>query len=195
MEAAAMTKKPPKRNRRKRQIYSGKLAEPGHSRFRLPLEGRSGDIDTRYNKSSAEETVAQNAATINSEAENLLLLMDHYRIDRDHEDRWCLLAFALARDHVPAFRAPPKRGRPKKDIDKMKVYSAVRKRIAKNKALSVSQAIKYEKEKDKKKYSGVPENTISAWYYEVLSVVKASSKEAKEREELKKQGLWHPDRD
>ena len=190
-----MTNEPQRRNRRKKQIYSGKLAKPGHSRLRLPLEGRSGDIDTFFGKRSAEEVKAENAATINSEAENLLLLMDHYDIDRDHEDRWCLLAFALARDHVPAFRAPPPRGRPRKDIDKLEVYSAVRKIIAKNNALSVSQAIKYEKEKDKKKYSGVSERTISAWYYEALSVVKASSKEAKEREELKEQGLWHPHRD
>ena len=187
-----MTKKPPKRNRRKKQIYSGKLAKPGHSRLRLPLEGRSGDIDTFYGKRSAEEIVAENAATINSEAENLLLLMDHYLIDRDHEDRWCLLAFALARDHVPAFRAPPKPGRPKKDIDKLGVYLAVRQKIREGKArvenlpeqerLAITERWAIEKV-TKEKYSKIPENTVSGWYYEAAATV---SRTAKELDELRR---------
>ena len=186
-----MTKKPAKRNRKKRQIYSGALAKPGHSRLRLPLEGRLGDVVTFYGKRSAEEIKTHNAVTINSEAENLLLLMDHYSIDQDHNDGWRLLAFALARDHVPAFRPPPARGQPRKDIDKLEVYSAVRKKIGRNKALSVNQAIKYVQEK---KYPKSREKTVSGWYYEAMSEVEASSKEAKEREELIRQGLWHPER-
>lgn len=77
-----MNKKPTKRNRKKRKIYSGALAEPGHSRLRLPLEARLGDINTFYGKRSAEEVMAHNAVTINSEAENLLLLHKHVHAQR-----------------------------------------------------------------------------------------------------------------
>jgi hypothetical protein len=183
MEAKAVNKKPAKRNRKKRQIYSGALAEPGHSRLRLPLEGRLGDVDTFYGKKSEEEIIAHNAATINSEADNLLLLMDHYGIDRGHKDGWCLLAFALARDHVPAFRPPPARGRPKKDIDKLKVYFAVQNKVANNNALSVNDAITFVQ---KEEYSKVRPKTVADWYYEVAPEAEKLFSKTRELDELHK---------
>jgi hypothetical protein len=187
-----MTKKPQKRKRKKRQIYSGALAEPGHSRLRLPLEGRLGGIYTFYGKKSEEEIIAHNAATINSEAANLLLLKDHYGIDRDHKDGWCLLAFALARDHVPAFRPPPARGRPKKDIDKLEVYSAVRKKMHEGNSIverlpehdkySVTATWAIAKVK-KETYPKTPIKTVSGWYYEAVEAV---SREAEQLDELRR---------
>jgi hypothetical protein len=184
-----MTKKPAKRSRKKKQIYSGALAKPGHSRLRLPLEGRTGDVDTFYGKRSAKEIIAHNAVAIYSEAENLRLLMDHYGIDRDHEDGWCLLAFALARDHVPAFRPPPARGAPKKDIDKLAVYSTVRKvmreEIAKIEKLpmqdrySVTENWAIKKVK-KSEYPNTSEKTVAGWYYEAVKTVQFQAKELDE---------------
>ena len=186
-----MTKTPPKRNRRKKQIYSGALAEWGSDRHRLHLELVLSQENPIFGNRSSEQVKEGIEKEIAPDAENLLLLMDHYGIDRDRDDRWRILAFALAREHVPAFRRPTSKGRPKTDIDKVKVYSEVRKKIAKNKTLSVNRAIKYVKEEQ---YPDVRCNTVSAWYYEAVSVVKAWSKELK-REELMEQELWQPDRD
>jgi hypothetical protein len=183
MEAKTMTKKPAKRDRKKKPVYSGALAEPGPKRLRWPLEGRLGDVDTFYGKRSAGEIAADNAAIINSEAENLLSLMDHYGIDRDHQDGWCLLAFALARDHVPAFRPPPRKGRPKKDIDKLRVYFAVQKKMADRTALSESWAITFVQ---KKHFPGVSPKTVAGWYYEVAPEAGAMFKKTKKLDGLHK---------
>ncbi len=187
-----MTKKQAKRNRKKKKIYSGALAEPGHSRLRLPLEGRLGDVDTFYGKRSAEEIKAHNSVTLNSEAENLMLLMDHYGIDRDHQDGCCLLAFALARDHVPAFRPPPAKGAPRKDIDKLSVYSAVREKMHEGSSIieklpehdkySVTATWAIAKVRNET-YPKTPIKTVSGWYYEAVEAV---SREAEELDELRR---------
>jgi len=57
-------------------------------------------------------------ATINRECDLLLALLDHFRLDPKHEDKWMLLALRLARNHVPAFTFTwTRRGRkPKRDF-------------------------------------------------------------------------------
>jgi hypothetical protein len=177
-----MTKKPAKRSRKKKQIYSGALAEPGHSRFRWPIEGRMGDIETFFGIKTGEEVAANNARTMRSEAENLVLLSEHYGIDEGHEDGWCLLAFALARDHVPAFRPPPTRGRPKRDIDKLAVYNAVQKKMREKKRISEDRAITFVQ---KSEFPNTPQKTVAGWYYEVAKFINLQTEEL---ENLKDQG-------
>jgi len=175
-----MTKKPKKRNRKKRQIYTGVLSEPGPRRLRLPISfwlaphTFFGDRPAKQIKDEVEREIAP-------DAKNLLLLMDHYGIGRERKDCWRLLAFALARDHVPAFRNPPIKGRPKSDIDKLEVYVAVNKKRASNKRFSVSQAIEFVQ---KQIYPGVASKTVAGWYYDAVSAVEARSRGSIETRKL-----------
>ncbi len=45
---------------------------------------------------------------ISDQLPKLMLLMDHYDIQRDDPERWFLLSLSLARNHVPGFRVEEK---------------------------------------------------------------------------------------
>lgn len=57
----------------------------------------------------AVRTALVDAATA---APKMLLLLDHYGIERSEPERWFVLALRLAMDHVPGFQAEVPRGRP-----------------------------------------------------------------------------------
>ncbi len=175
-----MTNKPAKRNRRKRQIYSGALSKPGHNRLRWPVKEIL-KTDTFYGQRSPDLIKNFIEELISTEEENLLLLMDHYGIERDLENRWRILAFALARDHVPAFKAPPARGRPKKNTDMMRVFFQVKKKMVDNPALSESRAISIVK---KNHYPEVSEKTVADWFYKASPEAEKLFEETKELDKL-----------
>jgi hypothetical protein len=80
--------------------YAGSLAQP------------IGELQAAYFSLAPDLQVSH-------EVEHMLLLLDHYKIPRDHAHRWLHLARSLAKDHVPAFEVAeiPRacgRGRPRK---------------------------------------------------------------------------------
>lgn len=183
-----MTKNPQKRDRKKKQIYFGELAKPGPKRIRWSVKSLLSNKP--FWQISPEQIENRVAAEIFPDVDNLILLLDHYGIDRDDENQWFFLAFELAREHVPAFQNPPAKGRPRKTIDKLALYRAVQMKKSEKEGMSASWAIG---EVKRKMYPGVPKKTVADWYYDAVAIVEASSIDAKERDELIAQGLWHPD--
>src|SRR5688500_12500801 len=80
--------------------FSGPLAEPIYEQVGAGLLG----IPT---PSETAERV------LDRQCEKLLLLLDHYKIDRAHVSRWFLLSLGLALDFVPGMEAATSpRGKP-----------------------------------------------------------------------------------
>ena len=108
---------------------------------------------------------------LDSNRDNFRLLMDHFGInsDEDNEDRWLLLAFALARNHVPAFQNAPKNGRPKKiAYDPLRLYCDIHD-LMDRRGLSVSAASTHIQ---RNKYPDRTVKTVEGWYYDSIEVWK-----------------------
>ncbi len=156
-----MDKKPQKRKKQAKSLYSGELSKrmpPSKFGFLFPISMflKSSSI---FGPPSPDWIKDELAAA----DEKLLLLMDHYGIDRDRDDRWQILALALARDHVPAFNFAPVKGRPKKEIDKLRVYLGILTlskewggRHSINRAISLYQ---------ERAHPDIPKKTVAGWFY------------------------------
>lgn len=80
-------------------------APPLHSALKEPTEAQKQAYQKelqRYNLDTAIKATAE-------AAEKMFLLLDHYNIDRNDEEKWFFLAFNLARNHIEGFSLEDKK--------------------------------------------------------------------------------------
>jgi hypothetical protein len=162
-----MAKKTQKRKRTKVPEYPGELGrkiKPG--RFLANMKFSELLLPSFYKPIPNMDFLKMELA---ADREKLFLLMDHFGIDRDedNEDRWLLLAFALARNHVPAFQNMKNMGRPKeKEYDPLRLYCDVHD-LMDRMGFSVSSAAAHLR---RNKYPNKSVKTVEGWYYESVEV-------------------------
>lgn len=86
-----------------RVAYRGELATP---------------IPIGFALAAKLEGVSRDEWLLRHESRKLSLLFEHYAISPDAADKWAMLAYVLAKDHVPAFQIGERarsRGRPRKN--------------------------------------------------------------------------------
>lgn len=122
-----------RRSLQKKQRYDARLEKK-----RLKPNGVTGGIVDAYNI-RLDMAVDQKA---DQDAVSMVDLLEDYNISKDAEDRWFRLAFALAREYVPAFQmeAGP-RGRKQKWTEeaRLKLYARVSYRQSQNPGQSASE--------------------------------------------------------
>jgi len=178
-------KKPKKRKRRKKPQYPGELGKrisPG--RYLADMRISDLMLQSFYKPIANINFLKIELAT---ESKKLLLLMDHFGIDRDdkNEDRWLLLAFALARNHVPAFQNATKLGAPKKkNYDPLKLYIDVRNLTKEwGGRHTTNAAIKIVHNRD---YPDFACKTVAGWFYGFEKFGDACLRDWKEEENREK---------
>jgi hypothetical protein len=158
-----------KRIRKKEPKYPGELRKyikPERLAAYMTVEQL---LEPSFIKSVADINLIK--AELDANRDNFRLLMDHFGInsDDDNEDRWLLLAFALARNHVPAFQNAPKMGRPKKmEYDPLRLYCDIH-YLMKKRKISVSSASVH---LQRKKYPEKTVKTVEGWYYDSVEIWK-----------------------
>ena len=99
-----------------------KLKEAGKSKSKMATVKYPGTLGQPYKHYKRLAAALENNHDWldNHELEHIEKLLNFYKIAKDDPKKWLALSFALARDHVPAFKESftGRRGRPK-DIEKL----------------------------------------------------------------------------